>query len=262
MVELITAENIEKLATFFSSRSELLDFLIMELIRREDTILGSLTLKIQLDKLGVNVAIATIGRNLKMLDDKGWTKPISNKGRILTSEGRSALDMLCNRIEKSMLSDEIVSSLEINNFDDLLNVLEARLIIEREAARLAASNATEEDFEKMQWTLDQHRMLLAKKLDDSRAGLDFHTLVVDAGKNRFLGAVQRLLAFEEHQIESRFESLGVRNHALEYIEDHQQLLNYLKARDADAACRFMDEHISCIIESVKQEKLTKTKPVL
>lgn len=262
MVELITPENIEKIETFFSSRSELLDYLIMELIRREDTVLGSLTLKIELDKLGVCVATATIGRNLKMLDDKGWTKPISNKGRILTSEGRSTLDTIRNRIEKSILSDEIVSSLEINNFDDLLHVLEARLIIEREATRLAASNATEEDFKKMQWTLDQHRMLLAKKLDDSHAGLDFHTLIVDAGKNRFLGAVLRLLAFEEHQIESRFESLSVRNHALEYIEDHQLLLDYLKARDADAACRLMDDHITCIIEAVKQEKLTKTRPMI
>lgn len=262
MDALITVENMEKLSTFFSTRSELLDFLIMELIRREDTIIGSLTLKIELNKLGIDVAIATIGRNLKMLDTKGWTKPVSNKGRMLTSEGRAALSAMRNRIEKSMLSNEIVNSLEINNFDDLLHVLEARLIVEKEAVRLAAANATEEDFQNMQEILDQHRLLLSKKLDDSRAGLDFHAMIVDAGKNRFLGAAQRLLTFEEHQIESQFESLSVRNHALEYIEVHQQLLDYLKARDANAASVLMEDHICCIINAVKQEKLSKAQAML
>lgn len=254
MDKFLCAESIHKLESFFPSRSELLDYLIMEIIRREDSIVGSLTLKIELDKLNVVVATATIGRSLKMLDAKGWTRSVSNKGRMLTAEGRAALAALNNRIERSMLSDEIVDSVEINHFDDLVNVLQARRIIEREAARLAAENATQEDFAGMQQMLEQHRMLLEKKLDDSRAGLDFHTLVVDAGKNRFLGAVERLLAYEEHRIESNFESLSVRNHALEYIGVHQELLNLLKERNADAACRLMEEHISAIIESVKQER--------
>lgn len=163
MESLLQSCNIKKLEKFFPSRSDLLDYLIMEIIRREDTLVGSLTLKIELDKLDIHIATATIGRSLKMLDVKGWTKPVSNKGRMLTSQGRSALSTINNRIEKSILSDEIVDSVEINHFDDLISVLQTRLIIEREAARLAVVNATPEDFDQMQKALEQHRMLLEKK---------------------------------------------------------------------------------------------------
>ena len=163
MESLLQSYNIKKLEKFFPSRSDLLDYLIMEIIRREDMLIGSLTLKIELDKLGIHIATATIGRSLKMLDVKGWTKPVSNKGRMLTSQGRSALSTINNRIEKSILSDKIVDSVEINHFDDLVSVLQTRLIIEREAARLAVVNATSEDLEQMQKALDQHRMLLEKK---------------------------------------------------------------------------------------------------
>lgn len=258
MESLLQSYNIKKLEKFFPSRSDLLDYLIMEIIRREDMLIGSLTLKIELDKLGIHIATATIGRSLKMLDVKGWTKPVSNKGRMLTSQGRSALSTINNRIEKSILSDKIVDSVEINHFDDLVSVLQTRLIIEREAARLAVVNATSEDLEQMQKALDQHRMLLEKKMDDSHAGLDFHTLIVDASKNRFMSAVERLLTYEEHQIESQFESFSVRNHAIEYIEVHQQLLNALKSRDIDAVCQLMEDHFAQIIKTVKQERTDKS----
>lgn len=45
MESLLQSYNIKKLEKFFPSRSDLLDYLIMEIIRREDMLIGSLTLK-------------------------------------------------------------------------------------------------------------------------------------------------------------------------------------------------------------------------
>ena len=73
-----------------------------------------------------------------------------------------------------------------------------------------------------------------------------------------MSAVERLLTYEEHQIESQFESLSVRNHAIEYIEVHQQLLNALKSRDIDAVCQLMEDHFAQIIKTVKQERADKS----
>ena len=80
MESLLQSYNIKKLEKFFPSRSDLLDYLIMEIIRREDMLIGSLTLKIELDKLGIHIATATIGRSLKMLDVKDGRNQCPTKG--------------------------------------------------------------------------------------------------------------------------------------------------------------------------------------
>ena len=147
-----------------------------------------------------------------------------------------------------------MDSVEITHFDDLIEVLSTRLIIEREATRLAVQNATQEDFKQMSDALDQHRMLLSNELDDSRAGLDFHIYIVDAAKNKFMSAVARLLAYEEHQIEAKVPSLSAKKHAMEYVNVHQELLEAIQDRDEERATRLMEEHLNQIIGLVKRDR--------
>ena len=232
--------DMKKIEKCFSARGDLLEYIIMDIILQYNDVVGSWTLKNELDILEIHIGTATIGRVLKILDNKGFTVDEVLKTR--------------SRIHKSILSNDIVDSVEITHFDDLIEVLSTRLIIEREATRLAVQNATQEDFKQMSDALDQHRMLLSNELDDSRAGLDFHIYIVDAAKNKFMSAVARLLAYEEHQIEARVPSLSAKKHAMEYVNVHQELLEAIQDRDEERATRLMEEHLNQIIGLVKRDR--------
>lgn len=254
MSNVLFMHDMKKIEKCFSARGELLEYVIMDIILQYNDVVGSWTLKNELDILDIHVGTATIGRVLKILDNKGFTVPVSNKGRALTKIGIDEVLKARSRIQRSVLSSDIIDSVEITHFDDLIEVLTTRLIIEREATRLAVRNATAEDFRQMGDALDQHRMLLSHELDDSRAGLDFHIFIVDAAKNKFMSAVARLLAYEEHQIEAKVPSMSAKKHAMEYINVHQELLDAIKERDEEKATRLMEEHLNQIIALVKKDR--------
>ncbi|MCB7089752.1 FCD domain-containing protein [Enterocloster bolteae] len=254
MSNVLFMHDMKKIEKCFSARGDLLEYIIMDIILQYNDVVGSWTLKNELDILEIHVGTATIGRVLKILDNKGFTVPVSNKGRALTKQGIDEVLKTRSRIQKSVLSNDIVDSVEITHFDDLIEVLSTRLIIEREATRLAVQNATQEDFKQMSDALEQHRMLLSNELDDSRAGLDFHIYIVDAAKNKFMSAVARLLAYEEHQIEAKVPSLSAKKHAMEYVNVHQELLEAIQDRDEERATRLMEEHLNQIIGLVKKDR--------
>lgn len=254
MGKVVLMQEMVVLERHFSSRADLLDYLLMEIMLQYDQAVGSWTMKNELDDLGFDVATATIGRNLKQLDNRQFTARVSNKGRQLTREGRQEALNIRGRIQKSVLSENIVDSVEITRVQDLIEVLQTRLVIEREAARLAARNATDRDLQRMDLALEQHRTMLDEEMDDIHAGLDFHDILVKAAQNKFMSAVYRLLAFEEHQIEALYPSLGVRSHAKEYVEVHKNLRDAIASKDEEQAAKLMEDHLLEIIDVVKNDK--------
>ena len=98
MTDMMNMDNIDSLKSVFPLQSELLEYLLLKTMYNREEPIGSLTLKITLDELGLNVGTATIGRCLKIMDSHGYTYQVANKGRMLTELGVQKAEHMQNMV--------------------------------------------------------------------------------------------------------------------------------------------------------------------
>ena len=255
VTQCLTSEQVEQLKEQFPIQSELIDYLLFKLMENRKEPIGSLALKLELEKLGLNVGSATIGRSLKIMDSHGYTYQVANKGRMLTDIGIQKIQHLDIDLIEQRLSQNIIkaSKAKRNNINDLIDLMIVRKNIECQAVRLAAEKATKEDIKEIEWALSQHRVIVGRKLSPSGAGLDFHIMVVRASKNRFMEAVVKLLSFEERNLEFKTMQLSTTAHATTYVDVHQKVFDAIVERDADLAEKLMREHFDDMINTLSSD---------
>ena len=130
---------------FFKSQEEMMFFLLLSEIQKQKEPLGSWSLNALLAKQGVCVSTATIGRYLKVMDSDGLTIRKSNQGRIITEKGENWLQSITEHLARAEVHDEASIGLRVNEYTDLLDLIQARKTIEMETVRLAAVNATQDE---------------------------------------------------------------------------------------------------------------------
>ena len=235
----------------FKTSADLMIFLIARLLAEADGPIGSWRLKADLDGEGIKYGTATIGRHLKQLDSMGFTVQRGNRGRELTSQGKAWLENISNRLTRLMIRDNLTSSIQVNELSDMIDLMKARKLIEVEAARLAALNATPEDLEEIQRTLDLHHHHVEANLDPMEPALAFHLAISKASHNKFIHAVLSLLAYEERLIESEIEELCTRELGKAYVITHEGIAKAIRERKSDEAAELMEVHMSEILTDVK-----------
>lgn len=255
MTDMMNMDNIDSLKSVFPLQSELLEYLLLKTMYNREEPIGSLTLKITLDELGLNVGTATIGRCLKIMDSHGYTYQVANKGRMLTELGVQKAEHMQNMVMERNLGLSIVEASRAHEDDvnDLISLMVARKTIECQAIRLAVVNAEEKDLKEISWAVVQHRSVVDQNKSPSGAGLDFHILIARASQNRFIEAVVKLLAYEERNIEFKALRLSTFDHAEAYVDMHQKILDALLARDADRAEQLMSEHFDDMIDTLTRD---------
>lgn len=126
----------------------------------------------------------------------------------------------------------------------LLETLEVRLALEREASILAAQRRDEEDLQKL--TQYIARCQLAIKENNIKAFVEndilFHKTIVAASKNTML------LELYEHLTEPIYESiyeLIVMDYDFQFEKEiHSELLLAIKEQDAEAATTYVNEYVT------------------
>jgi GntR family transcriptional regulator, transcriptional repressor for pyruvate dehydrogenase complex len=120
-------------------------------------------------------------------------------------------------------------------------LIQARMMLERETATLAAEHATEADLEAMEAALrryDEARDLLAR----ARADIAFHAAVAHASHNPVIetmfGSITTLT------FELMLRSLGDPHVTREGVPYHREILNAISARDPEAARAAMAGHLT------------------
>lgn len=124
----------------------------------------------------------------------------------------------------------------------MLDVLDARAEMESHATALAARTLTHAQLDALQASLDRQRARIENRalfLTESRV---FHAIINEAGGN----VVTRVL------LEGLQNTLHMTTMAIEYslshrqtvIDDHQAILDALRARDAEGARRIAREHVT------------------
>lgn len=193
---------------------------------------------------------ATIGRQLVYLEEKGFLKKVSNKGRVLTPEGLNFLKLEDINHSKSELAKELVFLSIDRGVDTLLEILRIRELLEPYAAAGAAERASEQDIYNLENLAFAHRYALSQGLVGNEENLNFHLEIARINNNRtLLKTLELLLTANEAYVE--FSKAGEAKHELQ-ITHHFRILNAIRERDAGAARSAMLEHLEHVTKDVEQ----------
>lgn len=238
---------------FFSSKGEIVEYLILEYMLTTNEPVGSWVLKVRLEHKGMEVSTATVGRSLKNLDAKGYTKLVETRGRKITYEGATYVKELMDKVQRDILQRKIMDAAQPHNLSEVLQLMRARKIIECETAKLAAIHADSNDLKSIENSIIQHEDCVVHDKDLTEIALDFHGRVALASKNRFLNAVIDILIYEEIKLESKIEDLVTRERGEEYLMQHRLIADAIRNRDAQESEKQMGLHMDTMIADVEEQ---------
>ncbi|MBO8168382.1 MAG: FCD domain-containing protein [Thermoanaerobacteraceae bacterium] len=229
---------------------EAYEYQILSIIAGKVEPIGAGALSKELRARNINISEATVGRILSDMDIQGLTEKIGFQGRKLTEKGMAHLEKLKKIKNRHLHSRELLRLLQEKGCDMLLELLVARRAIEREIARLAAINATDEEIQEL---------IDIEKLQEERQGecgtsaeedVRFHRAIARAAKNKVLQAAIELIR-EDGQLSPILEYIRKEVHSVIAI-DHRKIVEAIANRDPEAAEKAMVQHIENLMADVKK----------
>jgi DNA-binding FadR family transcriptional regulator len=118
---------------------------------------------------------------------------------------------------------------------------QARVLVEPPMARLAVARDAAALHTKLAVSVARAEAALAAGANAFGANLEFHALLAEAAGNRVLGLIMQALLDLLHQLDREYPTNpDVSRHSL---EEHQQVLEAVRAGDAAAVERLMQAHL-------------------
>jgi DNA-binding GntR family transcriptional regulator len=125
--------------------------------------------------------------------------------------------------------------------DDLQQVFELRLALECLSARLAAERITEEELRQLEELVEHNRDISEGTAAHVQVDRAFHLGVAAASRNAYLvRALERLLNLALRLL---YMSGSPMARVSEILPEYRSILDALRRRDGEAACRAMEAHI-------------------
>lgn len=138
-----------------------------------------------------------------------------------------------------------------NSSENILSILEARRVIEKEVCILAAQNRDEEDCE----NIESLYQLMIKNQDDaklySKYDLEFHTAIAKASKNPVL--VQLLYMIKDLYQDEKMIVFSIPGILVDSTYAHGKICQAILDKDSFKAGKIMEEHIK-IVENILHDK--------
>ena len=227
-----------------------LEYHVLRTLAGSDRPLGCARLRTALEDAGWPVSEATSGRLLRRLDQSGLSRTVGTKwGRVLLPAGRVRLrDLERLRITRER-HNEILRSVAARDLASLRDMLIARRALERETARLAATNATAAELDQLEVLIERHNGALAgSDAAELQLGIEIHRRVARLAGSRTVASMLDLIL---HEV-SLWNLEAAILHARRAISpsDHYHLLAALRRHDASAAEAAMVAHLDRIIDEV------------
>jgi GntR family transcriptional regulator, transcriptional repressor for pyruvate dehydrogenase complex len=170
---------------------------------------------------------------IKKLEFYGVLKTLPQSGSVIAGLEIPALEGL------------ITDVLKLDNYD-FYSLVETRLILETNAARLCALRRTNEDIKKIEIALQNY-------LDKSNLGgmevtdadLTFHRCIAEGSKNMVIKSLMMIItpdilkSFNEYKVCQAVETVAA--------NEHLKLLEYIRAKDSEAAEATMRLHLNNVM---------------
>lgn len=131
--------------------------------------------------------------------------------------------------------------------NDFYSLVETRIMLELQAAGLAAKRRTPDDLVRIQSALKTYEQRVNSGQQAIEEDLLFHLSIADAGKN---GALKSLMMVITPDIISSHVKYQVCNgkREIKAFSEHEQILRHIHDKNASAAEGAMREHLNDIIE--------------
>lgn len=183
------------------------------------------------ERLGVSRS--QVREAINKLQFYGILKVLPQSGTVVTGIGITALEGLISDI------------LEIENVD-FKSLIDTRVLLEKEAARLAAIHRTADDLIELNKALVAYEKKLQQGDQAVEEDLLFHVKIGEASKNSVLKSLMIIITPD---IVKSFIKLKVCDESsnMKTIEEHRNILDMIADQNPEGAVMAMEEHLQNII---------------
>lgn len=188
----------------------------------------------------LNVGRGYIRQAIKKLEFYGILKTIPHKGTVVASLSGKALEGLISNV------------LEMES-EHFIPLVETRIILERNAARLAAIRATDEEIEKIQAAHDDYQDLVLKGTPNIEIDFLFHLSIAEFCKNPVLRSMISLMTPDviSYSMKVTRTKKAYMQLAEIVMSEHHAIMDALRSRDPDLSAKAMEQHLNRILQLVK-----------
>lgn len=178
---------------------------------------------------------------IKKLEFYGILRTMPQSGTIVAGIGIAALEGL------------ITDVLKIEN-NDFRSLVETRVMLEIESARMAAERRTEEDIRNIRAALNA----FAYKVEDGEQGVEedllFHLKIAEASKNSVLKSLMLIIIPD---IIKEFKQLEICKDGKYYkaLEEHKIIFEHIINREPEKAAAAMSVHLSEVLKHSRQSEI-------
>lgn len=196
----------------------------------------------------LSVGRGYIREAIKKLEFYGILKTIPHKGTIVSSLGVRALEGLISN----------VLELEKENFRSLV---ETRLILETNAARLTAMRATDDEIKIIEKAHDDYRALALKGTPNIEIDFLFHLRIAEFCKNQVLRSIISLITPDiiSYSMSIAGDQQGYRKLSKFVMDEHLAIMNAIISRQPTQASNAMGRHLNRILTLVIDIEKQKDK---
>lgn len=210
--------------------------------------MGTRHARSELSRHGYDLSESSISRLLREMDRRGWTQPVSAKGRVLAAEGRRRA---ADAVLAKRGSESVTRAVAVRDVKDLLDLLRARQAVESAIAGDAARSTNTDDLHALRQIHDTHRSAVGSEAMIAQPGLMFHRKIAAMATNRMLKlAADMMLAPHLDRVESVLD-LAVRSEQDGVVDEHAHVLDRIAHGDPAGAEQAMNEHFASMIAAAE-----------
>jgi len=182
----------------------------------------------------LNVSRSHVRDAIRKLEFYGILKTLPQSGTFVAGMGLTALEGLITDVLK----------LEKSDFTSLV---ETRVILETNAARLAALRRTDEDIEELKKALEAYETKIHNNENAMEEDLMFHLKIAEASKNSVLKSLMLIIIPD---ILKNFIDYKVCDEETETkaLKEHQKILKAIIAKKDTKASQLMASHLKDVID--------------
>ena len=191
---------------------------------------------------------ATVGRQLKKLEDGGYLMSVGNKGRILTPKGKdflAELDFLETKKDAAQNLIDFSSSSSVRRINEILQI---RLLLEPYTVALTCTNATDDQLEQLELFSMEHLLSLKKGNDGAEEDLRIHLAIAEFSQNEVAYQILKIL-LADNNVYSALNRISSSLKRSE-ITRHDEIVHAIQSRDVHAAKTAMQVHLERILKNV------------
>lgn len=214
---------------------------ILRVIASTDGPVGQGNIGLELRKQGFLLSIPTIGRRLQELEFEGFLDKVGVQGRVLTPAGRTQLEELDSHAMLRDSGNELIKTLGRGDKKHLLDLLDARRVIEGATASLAAERATASTIRKLEAIVERQAVSIRRGELGVDEDVKFHVEVGRASQNGVLDSLVVLLR-QHHRYNLVVTSMRAVVGRL--VVDHTAIVEAIKAHDPARARAAMERHLA------------------